>query len=264
MPDFSTDPIDDQDAIFEPDGPLDPLFMLDAIQTIMRATPLDTGESEAAMQRHMHTVITALSATNPRDPIEVMLAVQAICAYNAASACWRIGMNLRQPHGDSTRHITTAATAARTFDTMLRAIERRQVKPLSVPVGRPARKTWPKDKVAATIDSISDRLQKHDEGPAPPEPAETMTWTPEQVAYVNEFREKERIERENEGLDIANTEGILPGGGMILPEDPTPQQAAYMGRRLKLMYMREIAENRRLGIKTKMKIRPIKTGDLIP
>jgi hypothetical protein len=30
------------------------------------------------------------------------------------------------------------------------------------------------------------------------------------------------------------------------------------------MYLREIAENRRLGITTKMKIRPISTGDLIP
>ena len=50
---------------------------------------------------------------------------------------------------------------------------------------------------------------------------------------------------------------------MFLPEDPTPQQAAYMERRLRLMYKREIAENRRNGVKTKMKIRPIRTGDLI-
>ena len=32
-------------------------------------------------------------------------------------------MNLRHPAGDSTRHITTAASAARTLDSLLKAIE---------------------------------------------------------------------------------------------------------------------------------------------
>ena len=263
----SADIFYDPNAIFHADGPLDPLFMLDAVQTVMQAMPLDTGEPEAAEQRHAHAALTALAATNPREPIEVMLAVQAICAYHAASACWRIGMNLRHPRADSTRHISAAATAARTFDTMLRAIERRQAKPLSVPVGRPAPRIWPKDRFSEILDGLEARISRHDEGPAcdRPQLAPPMaTWTPEDVAFVEQFREKERIEEENAGLDIANTEGILPGGGMILPEDPTPQQAAYMERRLRLMYMREIAENRRLGTKTKMKIRPIRTGDLIP
>jgi hypothetical protein len=78
------------------------------------------------------------------------------------------------------------------------------------------------------------------------------------------FLERERIEKENEGLDIANTEGILPGGGMILPENPTPQQKAYMGRRLALMYKREYEENLRQDIKQYPKIRGIRPGDLIP
>jgi hypothetical protein len=76
--------------------------------------------------------------------------------------------------------------------------------------------------------------------------------------------ERARIEAENEGLDIANTEGILPGGGMILVENPTPQQEAYIDRRLHLMYKREIQENRRKGIFTIPKIRGIRPGDLIP
>jgi hypothetical protein len=260
----STDIFYDPNAIFHEDGPLDPLFMLDAVQTVMQAMPLETGEPEAATRRHMHAAMVALAATNPREPIEVMLAVQAICAYNAAGACWRIGMNLRHPRGDSTRHISAAATAARTFDTMLRAIERRQAKPLAIPVGRPAPRVWPEDRSAEILGRLEARITRHDEGPEL-EPALTMaTWTPEEVEFVAAFKERERIEKENEGLDIANTEGILPCGGMILPDDPTPNQAAYMARRMKLMYMREIAENRRLGIKTKMKIRPIQTGDLIP
>ena len=51
---------------------------------------------------------------------------------------------------------------------------------------------------------------------------------------------------------------------MILTEDPTPQQQAYMARRLKLMYQREYAENLRNGIREYPKIRPIRPGDLIP
>ena len=88
--------------------------------------------------------------------------------------------------------------------------------------------------------------------------------TPADAARAEELKERKRIDKENEGLDIANTDGILPGGGMILPENPTPNQIAYMARRLKLMYRREIAENRRKGITAKIRIRPIRTGDLIP
>ena len=89
-------------------------------------------------------------------------------------------------------------------------------------------------------------------------------WTPEDLAIADQYLEKQRIEKENEGLDIANTEGILPGGGMILTEDPTPQQQAYMARRLGLMYRREYEENLRKGIRKIPKIRPIRPGDLIP
>ncbi|MGD0106223.1 MAG: hypothetical protein ABSC06_19605 [Rhodopila sp.] len=91
-----------------------------------------------------------------------------------------------------------------------------------------------------------------------------IVWTPQDIVAADAFLERERIEKENEGLDIANTEGILPGGGMILPENPTPQQKAYMGRRLALMYKREYEENLRQDIKQYPKIRGIRPGDLIP
>jgi hypothetical protein len=67
-----------------------------------------------------------------------MLGVPALSAYHAASACWRPGMNIRQPNGDSARHIATAISAASGLDPMLKALERRQAKPLSIPAGRPA------------------------------------------------------------------------------------------------------------------------------
>ena len=72
----------DPDAIFHQDGPIDPVFMADAVQSMMRAMPLDTPEPENIRRRHMKAALMALAATNPRDPIEVMLTVQAICGLS--------------------------------------------------------------------------------------------------------------------------------------------------------------------------------------
>lgn len=268
MSDNQHDPFYDADAIFDDDSPIDPIFMADAIQTLMRAMPLNTAESDNAKRRHWQAGLTALAAANPCDPIEVMLAVQAICAYQAAAASWRIGLNSCSPSKDNARHISAACTAARTFDAMPRAVERRQAKPLAVPVGRPGRRAWSKTTAGKILDSMADRITQDNEAPVPERlkqsPPPTVTWTPQDVAFAEEKMRQERIAKENAGLDLANTEGILPGGGMIMPADPTPQQAAYIGRRIGLAYKREYAENLRKGLRIIPKIRPIRTGDLIP
>ena len=62
---------------------------------------------------------------------------------------------------------------------------------------------------------------------------------------------------------VAGSGRCLPGGGIIVPEYPTPQQEAYIARRMGLAYKREYAQNRRDGINQLPKIRPIRTGDLI-
>ncbi|HEX2942718.1 MAG TPA: hypothetical protein VHO91_16830, partial [Rhodopila sp.] len=180
-------------------------------------------------------------------------------AYHAAAAGWRLGMNHHLPNGDSTRHVSMAATAARTFDTMLKALERRQAKPLAVPVGRPAAKCWPKDNPAATMANWAV-LCREDEAP-PPDPA--VIWTPEKLAAAARLREQERRAAEDAGLDIEGTAGILPGGGMIVPENPTPEQEAYLARRLGLAYRRAYEENRRNGIEGLPEIRAIRPGDLV-
>ena len=257
-----TPPPYDRDAIYQPDGPFSPSFMREAIRTLFRTLPLDPAEPKPWSDRRMHAALLALSALHPRDEIEVMLGVQALSAYHAAASCFHAGMNLGS---GSLRHLTAACSAARTFDTMLRALERRQAKPLSVPIGRPDGHTWEDTPHPATvIDQWEHSVRTADDPPQTDRPDNPITWTPEQRAAVETMREAERIEKENEGLDIANTEGILPGGGMILMENPTPQQAAYMGRRLGLMYKREIEENRRKGITKMPKIRGIRPGDLIP
>jgi hypothetical protein len=260
----------DPDAIFDPDGPLHPGFMDEAIRTLMRNLPLDDPtEPRHWSYRRMHSALRALAALHPRDEIEIMLGVQALSAYHAAAACWRIGMNLRRPHGDSTRHLSAAASAARTFDSLLRALERRQAKPLFIPIGRPAPRQWPESDSADIMLGWENRCRDSD--PAPDldsepsdQPTPPVEWTPEALAIAEAMTDQARVEQENEGLDIANTEGILPGGGMIMPEHPTPQQAAYIARRLALMYKREIAENRRNGITKYPKIRPLRTGDRVP
>jgi hypothetical protein len=257
----------DPNAIFDEDGPINPTFMQEAIRTLMRAMPLDPDEPEGWSNRRMYSALCALATLNPRDEIEVMLGVQALSAYHAAGACWRLGMNSGQPNGNSTRHITAAASAARTFDSLLRALERRQARPPAAPVGRPPARKWAKLNATRFMAGWNERCGRGEfetVSEAAPEPERSIVWTPEDLAIADERREAERIEKENEGLDIANTEGILPGGGMILPDDPTPQQAAYIGRRLGLMYKREYEENLRKGIKKIPKIRPIRTGDLIP
>jgi hypothetical protein len=269
MSDDQSDAYYDPDAIFHDDSPIDPIFMADAIQTLMRAMPLSTVEPANAKRRHWQAGLTALAATNPREPIEVMLAVQAISAYQAAAACWRTAMNARDPASDNTRHISAACTAARTFDAMLRAVERRQAKPLAVPVGRPGCRAWSKSRAGETLDSMAERIMQDNAAPAPerhhqPPSPPTVVWTREDVAFTEAKLKQERIAEENAGLDLANTEGILPGGGMIMPADPTPQQAAYIARRMGLEYKREYAENLRKGLKIIPKIKPLRTGDLIP
>lgn len=265
MPDTQTQPYD-PDAMFHRNGPFEPHFIHDAVMTLMRNLPLeDPEEPQPWAHRRMFSAMRALSALHPRSEIELMLGVQALSAYHAAASCWRIGMNSRRPNGDGTRHIVTAATAARTFDTLLKALERRQAKPLSVPIGRPASRVWDNIDPTEIMREWEDRCGEGEIGwNGDGTSAEPRALAPADAAFAEELKERKRIDTENEGLDIANTGGILPGGGMIMPENPTPNQIAYMERRLKLMYRREIAENRRKGIKAKIRIRPLRIGDLIP
>jgi hypothetical protein len=272
----------DPSAIFHDNGPIEPIFIGESVRALMRAMPLaNPAEPRGLAYRRMYTAMRALAALHPRDEIEVMLGVQAVSAYHAATACWYIGMNLRQPSGDSTRHITTAASAARTFDTLLKALERRQAKSLTVPPGRPAAHEWSKPDVPAFMARIEARCRDEEyQTPRPPGPGhrahddqagpaglaghdDQIAWTSDDLAVADAIAECERIKDENQGLDLAATEGILPGGGMIMPQNPTQAQAAYIARRLGLSYKREYAENLRQGIRKYPRIRPLRTGDLI-
>jgi hypothetical protein len=77
------------------------------------------------------------------------------------------------------------------------------------------------------------------------------------------YMQKARIESENARLDIANTEGILSGGGMIVAEDPTLHQEAYFGHHHALKLRRERLEIMRNGNPELPKIQPIRPGDVV-
>ncbi len=260
------DPPYDRDALFAADGPINPDFVVECVRTLLRALPLETREPPAWANRRMASAMMALSALHPRDEIEVMLGVQALSAYHAAAACWRLGMNAQRPFGDSTRHMTAAANAARTFDSLLKALERRQAKPLSIPVGRPPPRTWDPRAFEPVMTGLEIRGRQGGDAadwPIASDAELASLWTPHYRTIATQVREIARIEHENAGLDLENTEGILPGGGMIVPEDPTPQQDAYLARRYAISLRRQHDEDLRNGIKRLPVLRPVRPGDRI-
>ena len=192
-----------------------------------------------------------------------MLGVQALCAYHAACALWRVGMNLRQPAGDSTRHITAAANAARTFDSLLKAVERRQAKPLAAPVGRPDPRPWPPQDPAALILKFEQRCREGEDGStAGHQDAPAIVWTPETMALANQIAEQ--TDRGRKPRLRPQHRGIRPGRQHHHARTPHPQQDAYIARRVGLRMQREWAENQRKGIKEYPRIRPLRAGDLVP
>jgi hypothetical protein len=252
----------DPDAIYDPNGPLDPLVMEEAVGTIMRGIEPDLTEPPDAVSRRMHAALRALAGLHPRNEPELMLGVQARNAYHAANAAWRKGAQHATRPNEQRRHAATAASATRTFDAMLRALERRQAKPLSVPIGRPPAKPWPAQDLKTLQTDMENRWGLNHQQDAP-DPVNQDAMTDDELITAWSAKARQWRENPNQGLDIANTEGILPDGSMIAPWNPTKQQAAYLDRRLAMTYVREQAENRRNGTNSPMQIRPIRTGDII-
>jgi hypothetical protein len=267
MPDPTTNP----NTIFDQNGPIDPRCVEQAICTIIRNTPIDPTEPSTHTTRRTYCSMRAFAALHPRDEIEIMLCVQALCAHHAACACWRLAATSsrpdpRRPNDDKSRHISRAATAVRTFDTVLRAIERRQAKPLAIPAAR----TWPNPEFEAHVRDLLRRcgIDPNQPNPDPPGPpittADRQSMNDDDLVAALALSQPAFLHDENIGLDLANTEGILPGGGMIVPEEPTPQQTEYIERRLQLMYLHEKQQIDREGSDRKIVFRPLRPGDLVP
>jgi hypothetical protein len=185
----------------------------------------------------------------PRDEIEMMYCASAMAAYHAAMAGWRIGMNGATPNGDSTRHITTANASIRTFDTLIKGLERRQARPCAAPMGP---NNWEDTDLERYADWWTVRVracsvpQLHSEEPpptapiptepppaeAPPDSPETPepdtpdpVWTAEMIATA-----EADIPAEDPGPP--SVEGVAPDGSIVVPDNPTPEQETYMGARI--------------------------------
>jgi hypothetical protein len=91
-----------------------------------------------------------------------------------------------------------------------------------------------------------------------------VVWSLQQVAEAEKLRAAEEFAEDYKDLDLANTPGILAGGGIIVPEDPTPAQTAYMTRRYALNMRDTYRATLRAGQTTLPKITPVRVGDLIP
>ncbi|HVZ07861.1 hypothetical protein [Rhodopila sp.] len=354
----------DRHAIYDLDGPIDPGFVSEAVRSLLRTLPLETEEPQPWIDRRICAALDALAALHPRDEIEVMLAVQAIAANQAAMNAWYLAMNAQKPQGESTRHLAAAASAARTFDTMLKALERRQAKPLAVPVGRPPSRTWPESEAGALVESWARRvtgMAANDDDatetgdhpasaagdrpapnagdrPAPsagdrPAPSagdddapgiddgstpstggndapstgdnaaprtgdeaapaigsqpaadcagvpasasgeavattgggdpRMPVWTATTIEMARKIRDETIFQEDYAGLDVASIPGVRDDGGIIVPEDPTPEQEAYMARRYALNIRKKYHENLQAGINELPKIIALRPGDLIP
>nr|WP_294520085.1 hypothetical protein [uncultured Rhodopila sp.] len=263
-PEAPTPPPYSRDAIFDDNGPINPIFMAEAVRTLLRALPIDDREPEGWRNRRFAMAMDSLAAMHPRDEIEIMIGVQSLCAYHAAAACWHLGMNHHYPRGSGLRHFSAAGAAARTFDSLLKALERRQAKPLAVPAGRPQARDWETPKTPDRLKQMDERCRRGETEATDGAPDPQVAWTPEALATADALLDRIRIDEENAGLDIAHTEGILPGGGMIVPSNPTPQQDAYLARRSGLSLKQERAENLRNGIDALPKVVPLRPGDYVP
>jgi hypothetical protein len=236
--------------------------MLDAVRTLIRCCPLITPKEPIEWNaRRMHAALIAFTALRPRDEVEVMFAVQAIAAFQSVGACFYLAMNGKSPNGANTRHLTAAGTAARIYDTAVKSLERRQAKPLPAPLERANPRVWNNPRSTDVIAHLNDAFINDN---SPEEIPEPIPQTPEEIAEHHTLQRLHRIARENAGLDIANTAGILSCGGMIVPEDPTIQQKDYLERRLRILYMRELKENRAAGINKFPEYRPLRPGTYIP
>jgi hypothetical protein len=265
-PAFASRHGDGREALYALDGPIDPEFVSEVTRALIRTLPLETGEPQSWCNRRIAAALNAVAAMYPRDEIELMLCMQAVAAHHAAAAAWRLGMNHASPRGDSTRHITAAATAGRAFDTLLRAVERRQAKPLAIPPGRPPNRTWDPFDTNAFVADMAVRIHAGASYDALPDvlsdgasPGDRI-WTREDRARVEELRRQE----DYPGLNVENVPGILPGGGMIIPEFPSPDQKAYLAYRyannIRGNYNRTLLE----GGTALPKIVPMKPGDWMP
>jgi hypothetical protein len=110
----------------------------------------------------------ALEAMRPRDLIEAMLAARMLAAHHASMDGYRRAMQPDTSDADAIRLRNNAIAAARSFDTALRTLEKRQepAEAASQPRRQPARS----QRLPPTQPAASDTAPPEADAPMPPRP----------------------------------------------------------------------------------------------
>jgi hypothetical protein len=249
-----------RDALFTDQGPIHPDPTFDSLRTMFRNLPMEPGERDIYRTRRMNAAMRAAQALEPRDEIELMLAVQAVNAHYHAAARWRASMDPNLSDAESLRQANAAAAATRVFDTMLRAVERRQARPMAEP---PRCRDWYATEVAIDLQAI-ERMVRGAEPNDRDAPVEAASWPDEAIRQTQ--AEIDGI-APDEGNPAANgIEGVNPDGSIIVPENATDAQKRYIGRRIAQTLAAQAQAGQhatRLG-RQGMTIKPLRPGDWVP
>ena len=244
-----------RDDLFTAHGPIHPASTFDALRTLIRNLPMETGERELYRNRRKFAAIRAAQALEPRDEIELMLAVQAVTAHFHAAAHWRASMDGTLSDAEALRQISAAGAATRVFDSMLRAVERRQARPMAEP---PKCRDWLRIDVSEQLDTIA-ALVRSDESGSEDAIIGSVDWPAAAVQRTQGHIDQ--IMLEGNGLVPAGIDGVDPDGSIIVPEQATAEQQDYIGRRIATTMAAERAK--RPGRQT-LVIKPLRPGDRVP
>jgi hypothetical protein len=116
--------------IFGPDSPLETPFAKDLLRSLIGTIWTPEDETEEEQHLRYHAAFTALAALGPRDPVEQMLAAQAVGAHNAVMECFRRAMLPELDPRIADRLRANAATMGRMMRDTLCALKQRMSSPL--------------------------------------------------------------------------------------------------------------------------------------
>jgi hypothetical protein len=219
---------------------------------MFRNLPMEPGERQVYRRRRMTAATRAAQALEPRDEIELMLAVQAVTAHYRAAAHWRASMNSELSEAEALRQASAAASATRVFDSMLRAIERRQARAMAE---HPQSRDWEAIGAVDNVEAMGILVATH--GAEGTDAAlEPIIWPGEAIRATQ--GRIAGIGLQESGPGIA---GVNPDGSITVPENATEEQQTYIGRRLAQTIANE--KTARPGPRT-LVIKPIQPGDRVP
>jgi hypothetical protein len=248
------------DDLFTAHGPIHPASTFDALRTLIRNLPMEPGERRLYRNRRICAAIRAVQALAPRDETELMLAVDAVTAHFQAAVHWRASTDDALTQAESLRHLSAAAAATRVFDSMLRAIERRQARPMAE---SPKCRDWLGIDVDEKLDAVS-ALVRADEDAGEDAIIDPPVWP--EAAIKRTQTGIDQVLRAEDGPIPAGIDGVAPDGSIIVPEHATEAQQDYIGRRIASHIRNERASRQSPGTKpgTRPIIRPLRPGDRVP